>query len=131
MSKLFPSRLSLDFIKKINLVDAIIKPAKWAINVFINCRISISKTYYQLKFIQSKPFRKKIICFIKQSQIFQNKCVFREVVVRRCSVEKIFLKISQNSKESTCARISRPQACNFIKKETLAQVLSFEFCKIS
>ena len=66
-----------------------------------------------------------------QSQIFQNKCVFREVVVRRCSVEKIFLKISQNSKENTCARISRPQACNFIKKETLAQVLSFEFCKIS
>ena len=100
-------------------------------NVFINCRISISKTYYQLKFIQSKPFRKKIICFIMQSQIFQNKCVFREVVVRRCSVEKIFLKISQNSKENTCARISRPQACNFIKKETLAQVLSFEFCKIS
>ena len=24
-----------------------------------------------------------------------------------------------------------PQACNFIKKETLAQVLSREFCKIS
>ena len=24
-----------------------------------------------------------------------------------------------------------PQACNFIKKETLAQVLSCEFCKIS
>ena len=23
-----------------------------------------------------------------------------------------------------------PEACNFIKKETLAQVLSFEFCKI-
>ena len=25
----------------------------------------------------------------------------------------------------------RPQACNFIKKETLAQVFSCEFCKIS
>ena len=25
----------------------------------------------------------------------------------------------------------RPQACNFIKKETLAQVLSREFCEIS
>ena len=24
-----------------------------------------------------------------------------------------------------------PQACNFIKKETLAQVFSWEFCKIS
>ena len=25
----------------------------------------------------------------------------------------------------------RPEACNFIKKETLAQVLSCEFCEIS
>ena len=27
--------------------------------------------------------------------------------------------------------ISMPEACNFIKKETLAQVLSGEFCEIS
>ena len=26
---------------------------------------------------------------------------------------------------------SRPQACNFIKKETVAQVFSYEFCEIS
>ena len=25
----------------------------------------------------------------------------------------------------------RPEACNFFKKETLAQAISFEFCKIS
>ena len=36
----------------------------------------------------------------------------------RCSVKKVFLEISQ-------------KACNFIKKETLAQVLSCEFCEIS
>ena len=32
-----------------------------------------------------------------------------------------------------CARVSscRPEACNFIKKETLAQVVSCEFCEIS
>ena len=34
--------------------------------------------------------------------------------------ERYFLEISQNS-----------QACNFIKKETLAQVFSCEFCEIS
>ena len=28
-------------------------------------------------------------------------------------------------------RMNRPQACNFIKKEALAQVLSCEFCEIS
>ena len=29
-----------------------------------------------------------------------------EPVVRRCPVEKVFLKISQNSQENTCARAS-------------------------
>ena len=40
-----------------------------------------------------------------------------EAVARRWSVEKVFLEISQ--------------ACNFIKKKTLAQVFSSEFCEIS
>ena len=47
---------------------------------------------------------------------------FTEVVFRRCSVKKVFLKISQNSQENTCATV-----CNFIKKETLAQVFFCEF----
>ena len=57
-----------------------------------------------------------------------------EAVAQRCSVKEVFLQISQNSQENTCARVSflrKPQACNFIKKETLAQVFSCEFCKIS
>ena len=29
-----------------------------------------------------------------------------EAVARRCSVKKVFLEISQNSQENTCARIS-------------------------
>ena len=37
--------------------------------------------------------------------------------------KKVLLEISQNSQENTCARV-------FIKKETLAQVLSCEFCEI-
>ena len=36
----------------------------------------------------------------------------------------MFLEISQNSQENTCARGS---ACNFIKKETLAQLFTSEF----
>ena len=47
-----------------------------------------------------------------------------EAVVRRCSLKKVFLKISQNSQENTRARV-------FIKKETLTQVFSREFCEIS
>ena len=29
-----------------------------------------------------------------------------EAVVRMCSVKKVFLEISQNSQENTCARVS-------------------------
>ena len=50
--------------------------------------------------------------------------------------KKVFLQISKNSQESTCARVSfliklQSQVCNFIKKEALAQVFSCEFCEIS
>ena len=56
-----------------------------------------------------------------------------ETVVWRCSVKKVFLEISQNSQENTCARVSfliKFQAGNFIKKETLAQVFCCEFYEI-
>ena len=43
-------------------------------------------------------------------------------VTRRCSVEKVFLKISQNSP------VLRPET--FIQEDILAQVFSCEFCKI-
>ena len=49
---------------------------------------------------------------------------------------KDVLRISQNSQENTCARLSvliklQAWACNFIKTETLAQVFSCEFSEIS
>ena len=61
-----------------------------------------------------------------------------EAVVQTCSVNKMFLKISQNSQEKNlCQSLFfnkvaglRAQACNFIKKETLARVFSLEFCEI-
>ena len=48
----------------------------------------------------------------------------------------MILEISQNSQGNTCARISFLNkvvalSCNFIKKETLPQVFSYEFCEIS
>ena len=58
-----------------------------------------------------------------------------EAVARKCSVKKVFLEISQNSQENTCVRVSFfnkvAGAYSFIKKETLAQVFSCEFCEIS
>ena len=56
-----------------------------------------------------------------------------KAVCWRCSVKKLFLKVSQNSQENTCAKVSfliKLQTCNFIQKETLVQVFSCEFCEI-
>ena len=55
-----------------------------------------------------------------------------EAVAQTCSVKKVFLEISQNSQENTCARVSfliKLQALG--KKETLAQVFSCVICEIS
>ena len=56
-----------------------------------------------------------------------------ETVVQGRSAKKVFLKISQNSQENTWVGVSfliKLQACNFIKIETLAQVLPDEFCDV-
>ena len=34
------------------------------------------------------------------------KCFGTKAVARRCSIKKVFLEISQNSQENTCARVS-------------------------
>ena len=47
---------------------------------------------------------------------------------RRCSIKKGFLR---NFAKFTGKHLCRPEPCNFIKKETLAQVFSCEFCEIS
>ena len=42
----------------------------------------------------------------------------------------MFLKISQNSQQNACARVSFLINLIFIKKDTLAEVFSCEFCEI-
>ena len=61
--------------------------------------------------------------------------VGKEAIVQKCSVKKVFLKISQNSQENTCSRVPfliscNPGSCNFIKTGTLVQVFSYEFYEI-
>ena len=46
-----------------------------------------------------------------------------EAAAHKCSLEKVYFEISQNSQENTCARVSflmklQVKANNFIKKET-------------
>ena len=58
-----------------------------------------------------------------------------KAVAKMCSVKKVFLEISKNSSENTSARVPfliqfQALACNFIKRETLAQEFSCEFCRM-
>ena len=48
---------------------------------------------------------------------------FRKTVVRRCSVNKLFLEISQTSQENTCARFS------FLKKRLWHRCFPVNFAK--
>ena len=60
--------------------------------------------------------------------------VHMEAATRGVLWKKVFLEISQNSQENTCARVSflmKLQVFNFIKKETLAQAFPCELCEIS
>ena len=56
-----------------------------------------------------------------------------EAFTRIYSVKKLLLKISKNSQENSCGRISflvkLQTSGNFIKKEALAQLFSYEFAK--
>ena len=58
------------------------------------------------------------------SEIIKMLLLIWEAAVRRCSVKKLFLKISQNSQEITCARVSF-----LIKLQAPAN--SCEFCEVS
>ena len=61
---------------------------------------------------------------------------YSEVATKGVLQEKVSLAIFQNSQENNCARFSfliklQASAFNFFIKETLAQVFSCEFSKIS
>ena len=54
---------------------------------------------------------------------------YSDAVVQRCSVKKCVLRnFAKFTGKHLCQSLL---ACNFIKKETLAQVFSCEFCEIS
>ena len=62
------------------------------------------------------------------------KLYFMKCLERKISQCILPLKVSQNSRQNTFARasflIKLQTYCNFIKKETLSQVFSCEFCEV-
>ena len=81
-----------------------------------------SKGYLRISIVQRASYGKKGFFFI-------GRCSHPGVFCKK----KVFLKISQNSQENTCARVSFliKLQFGFIKKEALAQVFSCEFSEIS
>ena len=53
-----------------------------------------------------------------------------EAVARKCSVKKVFLKISQNSRENNCARVSFLKSA-LLKKKLLHRRFPVNSAKIS
>ena len=74
-----------------------------------------------------------ITTFLKTECLMLNLMLFSRYRSSRPEVfcKKVFLKFSQNSQENTCVRVSFLIKFNkVVKKETLAQVFSCEFCEI-
>ena len=71
--------------------------------------------------------------------VFQKKSVFyalsRSSLLEVFCKKSVFKKFAKFTKKHLCQSLFliklQPQACNFIKKETLAQVFSCGFCEIS
>ena len=83
--------------------------------------------------------QKKIISLAQQINLTQTNVRGSnrkaETVTQKCSVKKVFLKISQNSQENTCVRISflirlHVESSTFIKQGNPAQVFTFKFCEV-
>ena len=98
---------------------------------FLNTRLGFSNTqpsfWFSLNISKAQPsVWKTRQCVLT--------CIKSEAATRTILCKKVFLEISRNSRENTCARFSfliKLHACNFIKKETLAQVLFGDFYEIS
>ena len=85
--------------------------------------------------IFSEIFSTFLTHFIGQGLHFITSKNIAEAVFWRRFLKKVFLEISQNSQENTWARVSfliklQALAYNVIKKETITQVFSYEFCEI-
>ena len=49
-------------------------------------------------FLQNNPMDQGILYVVDGAQVLR----YSEVAIRRCSVKKVFLEISQSSQENTC-----------------------------
>ena len=90
-----------------------------------------------------RKFEKQKVCSSLKDNIWSANLADMQLISklrsshRRFSVRKVVLRnFAKLTRKHRCQGLifkkrCRPEACNFIKKETPAQVFSYEFCKIS
>ena len=93
----------------------------------------LQNTYIKDKFLASGILYTEAVNI--KDKFLASGILYTEAVTLSCSVRKVFLEILQNSQGNTCARVSsliklQAESCNFIKKETVAQVFSVNFAKL-
>ena len=85
--------------------------------------------------IKEKIISSCVKCLSIKIEFYCNKCFSKnipekqeeEAVVQRCSVKKVFLKISQNSQENSCARLflNKEDSCTSEKLEKFLRTSFF------
>ena len=89
-------------------------------NCIINCTVCKRKVVTQVRILKWITFMAiaNDILLNSSSDVISWLCnpeFYLEAVVRRCSIKKLFIKISQNSQENTCARVFFFLKVNFAK----------------
>ena len=92
------------------------------------------KKVYMHIFVYLYRFTVYLVIFKVNCEFIQAK--WKKIKFKLKQPLEVFTKVSQNSQENFCARVSfliklQAPACNFIKKGTLAQLFTCEFFEIS
>ena len=101
--------------------------------ILVDVRFSFTMFTWSCSVLQINISNKLILFCFKAGflpMVYLNE--FKDAVVQRCSVKKVFIEILQNLQDNTCTRVSfliKLQALRLCL--TLAQVFSYEFCGIS
>ena len=105
-----------------------IAPPSLDITVHLKLKVSQLYSMIHVKYLKTRQH------FLHPSVVF-TELYNTEAVAQRCSVRKgVFRNITKFTGKHLCQSLffnKVSEACNFIKKEKLAQVFSCEFCEIS
>ena len=99
------------------------------------CQTKNCSGYFKYFIVVNKQNGIKNMCECVWVLMLHKCSICQQSSLRSCFIKKVILKISQHLQENTCAGVSfliklQPEACNFIKKETLPRVFPCECCEI-